>query len=781
MNNRLINTKVAGGGGGCTDIVDNYDPFGGGGLALYQLNGDATDVSTNYNGTWNGTEIYGTGVFGQAAVFNTSSAIVSPNLSGTSLTNSSISIWAKGYQVLFGLKTDGSNNRQYALQVLNDSTIQLTVVNKNGSTLERQVNSGSTINTNQWNHFVLTPNTLYVNGVELNQFYSATPTPISISSLGGDVFMIGAKSDAQSTFQSYFTGSIDQVRVFNTTLTPLEVEALYTEQLCVCDGTVDTLDILGDGSCIATYQLDGNANDLSGNYSGTPTDVSYGVGEFDLAGVLSGSSNYITLPSGSPFDDSDTIKAISFWAKMDGVLATFNHAFRVIGNSSHFFEIIIRSDNECRISIRQGSSSNQINVETINCPKGTGVWRHYVFQLDGTQKIYIDGAEQATQVTYQTGTATTSSWISYPNYTNPVFTLGRNDGTTDFDLDQVRIFNKALNQNEVTTLFEESACTVEPIPPSSNQLVLAFNNGYVYGAGGLVKPDAGNSYGLNVIYHPVSGKHYAAQLAEDTDHMTSIYESSDGGATWSTINLPAFSSAGFGDTAIYNPQTEKIYFGRTRQSVMYVYSINSDGTIGYNRVNNPHTNSGFAVQGTDYSYLWIVSSTGQSNGGGYFVPIANFTGDGSNVSIDTSMRLIGGTNRPYGQGLNWETGDLKTFSDNNDISYFSTSGSFEANTYSEIFFSGFTMTYENDAWFFVNKNDRTQLYRGTTVNGASSLVFNHTQFLSAVRYNPTLRKYYCFDALGDVYSSSNGLSWSFDFSTGGTVYSQTLCTISNFL
>jgi len=762
----IILNKVAGGGGGCTDIVDNYDPFGGGGLALYQLNGDAEDSSPN-NYTLVNLDVtlnYASGVFGQSlAPVTTGDNAYLENLSIPNYISQSF--WIK----LNAFSIDDDRVFSYNFRDQNFTYPQIDTTNGSIS-----LSTSDNLPIGVWTHVAI-----IIDGTNLNVYYNGNlqrniTVPIGTELIRKRLISI---SDTMSTPRY----EIDQVRLFTVPLSPLEVEALYTEELCICDGTVDTLDILGDGSCIATYQLDGNANDLSGNYSGTPTDVSYGVGEFDLAGVLSGSSNYITLPSGSPFDDSDTIKAISFWAKMDGVLATFNHAFRVIGNSSHFFEIIIRSDNECRISIRQGSSSNQINVETINCPKGTGVWRHYVFQLDGTQKIYIDGAEQATQVTYQTGTATTSSWISYPNYTNPVFTLGRNDGTTDFDLDQVRIFNKALNQNEVTTLFEESACTVEPIPPSSNQLVLAFNNGYVYGAGGLVKPDAGNSYGLNVIYHPVSGKHYAAQLAEDTDHMTSIYESSDGGATWSTINLPAFSSAGFGDTAIYNPQTEKIYFGRTRQSVMYVYSINSDGTIGYNRVNNPHTNSGFAVQGTDYSYLWIVSSTGQSNGGGYFVPIANFTGDGSNVSIDTSMRLIGGTNRPYGQGLNWETGDLKTFSDNNDISYFSTSGSFEANTYSEIFFSGFTMTYENDAWFFVNKNDRTQLYRGTTVNGASSLVFNHTQFLSAVRYNPTLRKYYCFDALGDVYSSSNGLSWSFDFSTGGTVYSQTLCTISNFL
>ena len=78
MNNRLINTKAAG-GGGCTDIVDNYDPFGGDGVALYQLNGNANDVSGNYNGTATSVT-YGTGVFGQAAVFNGSTSKILTSL-----------------------------------------------------------------------------------------------------------------------------------------------------------------------------------------------------------------------------------------------------------------------------------------------------------------------------------------------------------------------------------------------------------------------------------------------------------------------------------------------------------------------------------------------------------------------------------------------------------------------------------------------------------------------------------------------------------------------------
>ena len=55
--------------GGCTDTVDLYNPFpDGGGVALYQLNGDATDVSGNYDGTATNVT-YGAGQFGQAGVF----------------------------------------------------------------------------------------------------------------------------------------------------------------------------------------------------------------------------------------------------------------------------------------------------------------------------------------------------------------------------------------------------------------------------------------------------------------------------------------------------------------------------------------------------------------------------------------------------------------------------------------------------------------------------------------------------------------------------------------
>jgi len=59
----------------------------------------------------------------------------------------------------------------------------------------------------------------------------------------------------------------------------------------ISESTVNVCDIFGDGSCIATYTFDGNANDLCGNYNGTwhGTEV-YETGKFGKAAKFDGNS-----------------------------------------------------------------------------------------------------------------------------------------------------------------------------------------------------------------------------------------------------------------------------------------------------------------------------------------------------------------------------------------------------------------------------------------------------------------------------------------------------------
>ena len=238
MNNRLIKSNNAGGGGGCTDTVDLYNPFpDGGGVALYQLNGDATDESGNYNGVFT-TPAYGTGEFGQAGVFNGSSSYISvPNSAGNNLTTISASCWFKknaqgGTGVLMNNGgADGAAQQGWYLAILSSGFIRFSTSGSGDSS----ANVDGTINYADgiWHNVVLTHTAVGV-GTGIYKIY-----------IDGNIVISGSNSRFTSTATQplvigrfaraaveYFNGSIDQVRIFSRALRPYEVEALYTEVYC---------------------------------------------------------------------------------------------------------------------------------------------------------------------------------------------------------------------------------------------------------------------------------------------------------------------------------------------------------------------------------------------------------------------------------------------------------------------------------------------------------------------------------------------------------------------
>ena len=231
FNSRLINTKVAGGGGGCTDIVDNYDPFGGNGVALYQLNGNANDVSGNYNGTATNVT-YGTGVFGQAASFNTSNSVLTAPVAFSTNSPYSVSAWVK---IANGSTTQSCKlfwkivgTEQSALQVFYNGDVgsyYFSVTHK----FETNAGIGYSFpaNDGQWHHYAMTFDgssaNLYIDGANVKSGALDPKSDVgSTNYIGGTSVYNGVTS---------YTGldGVDQVRYFTTELTPLEVEALYTE------------------------------------------------------------------------------------------------------------------------------------------------------------------------------------------------------------------------------------------------------------------------------------------------------------------------------------------------------------------------------------------------------------------------------------------------------------------------------------------------------------------------------------------------------------------------
>ena len=486
-----------------TNTFDDHDPFDGNGIALYQLNGDATDESGNYNGTASNVT-YSTGVFGQAGVFNGSSSIINLPNNSFNFTTVSVSFWLKlnsitGEEYVLDVYDQASGSaRGYAISTDASNKIKFRAWDNNNFA---EVFSSSTLSLNTWYYIAMvatqTSASIYINGSldnsgSLNGFSFQAQQSTSIGAI---------RLTAGGGSLAFLDGSLDQVRIFNTTLTPLEVESLYRERTVVCGGQADTLDILGDNSCIATYQLNGNANDLSGNYSGTPTDVSYGVGEFDLAGVFNGSSSYINLDSLTSFFGQKIVNTVSLWFKIN---STGNYYTIITDYAQTSLNIGIDMETNGTISV-YNRYSNATTVLTTTSSYDDGNWHNIIISNNlSTISGYIDGQ------LFDSDSVSQNSWngSSSQRFTLGAVYLTQNSAYAQHfggSIDQVRIFNKALNSTEVTTLYNETACDALACSGTTNTLDILSDGSCVaaYPLDGSPADLSGNYNGVqggNVTY-----------------------------------------------------------------------------------------------------------------------------------------------------------------------------------------------------------------------------------------------------------------------------------------
>ena len=222
MNNRLIKSNDAG-GGGCTNTVDLYNPFpDGGGVALYQLNGDATDVSGNYDGTISGTIPFVAGQFGQAANIGPSDDYINTGINPSSFSVATISCWFKRNGV-------PSNSRHMIWGTATTTDIFGIVEVGSDAWIGNNTGTSFPVTTfNEWNHIVIIANnsvfSTYLNGQLID-----SNLPNTLPSFSNTNSYLG-----RSVYGAFhqMNGDLDQVRIFNRALRPYEVEALYTEEYC---------------------------------------------------------------------------------------------------------------------------------------------------------------------------------------------------------------------------------------------------------------------------------------------------------------------------------------------------------------------------------------------------------------------------------------------------------------------------------------------------------------------------------------------------------------------
>ena len=596
LNKRIINT---GGGAACTtDTTQILDAGTTQSLALYRFEDNANDTASS------------TGKFGKGAVFNASNSSIDFSPSSPPIfTNAggTISFWIKpntvsANQDIFVTSPNGGWTSPYGqiIRLGSNGKMQLYQYSTGGgNALTNNPLESTTLTANTWSHVVLTMQgnasgnnvKYYLNGSLSGSTTLSSAAPNANSNMQ---LRMGYRNDGG--IQNPYNGVLDQVRIFNKELSSSEVTTLYNET----SSTVDTLQILGDTSCIATYRFEGNAQDLSGNYyngtasniiydySGTASNITYATGKFGKAAVFNGSNSKINVSTTAttPFDPSSKNFSISLWVNFN----SFSNDDALISkwggsNTTKAFWLGLQgtgaANNKLVIYERDGgTNSNYLGTTALTA----STWHHIVYVRNASQIfLYIDNTAQIFSATNGINSGSTQT-----------ITIGQQEGyggtTVDGKIDQLRIFDKSLSSGEVNSLYNETATSAASAAIDNPSTVAYYKM-----ADGTDETGSYNGTASNVDFN-VQGKYGFA--GKFNGSSSNIFNSDRTSTQTTTITLSAWVKTSDTSSSMQILQTESLWL----RSDYILRHDNFNGTGAYRRYN--YSQSSIATG--DYVHVCVV-------------------------------------------------------------------------------------------------------------------------------------------------------------------------------
>jgi hypothetical protein len=408
-------------------------------VAYYDMNDtDGTTVIDSSGNSYTGTGTYTptTGVIDGAMSFNGSDNSVDLGTSIGLSSDFSISLWINPSSVsLVPLVTKWDDNsgdyRSMALFI--DTGKIYFAVGEDGSSTYSGILGTSILSTSgDWVFITAIFNpTNNILSIYKDGILEATQS-ISITSMydGLANFKIGSV-DAFAGSPWYFSGDIDDVRIYNGALTQSEIDALYAmgsqpAQL-VAHYTMDDTD--------GITATDSSVNNYNGSGTYTPT-----TGVIDGAMSFNGTSDNISVTDNTSLDGMSSL-TLSQWVYSDSPGPNMG----LVGKSNGYL-MGIWADTD--LIFHTWTTDN--GYDYLGTPKEvftTGEWNHVVAVWDGNNKtIYVNGVVVATKSGVTGTIVDDSSDLKIGIDTSYAYNfLG--------SLDDVRIYNGALTQSEIDALY----------------------------------------------------------------------------------------------------------------------------------------------------------------------------------------------------------------------------------------------------------------------------------------------------------------------------------------
>jgi len=213
--------------------------------------------------------------------------------------------------------------------------------------------------------------------------------------------------------------------------------------------TVNNVDPFGDGSGVALWQFDGNANDAGGNYNGTWHGTEqYDTGKFGQAAKFNNS--YIN----TIFQNTTNIYfSYSFWFKSYVADTTLGVLVDDRENSSTYNRSIYvtldfknTTNKYLKILIKDGTTTWD---NSIPFSPNDNDWHFLCVIYDNDLHTYLDNVLKD-ETSISTTRILKSGYLYFGKYL-----YGSSNYYFNGLIDQVRIFNRALTAEEVAILYNE--------------------------------------------------------------------------------------------------------------------------------------------------------------------------------------------------------------------------------------------------------------------------------------------------------------------------------------
>jgi hypothetical protein len=222
---------------------------------------------------------------------------------------------------------------------------------------------------------------------------------------------------------------------------------------------------------IAHYKFENNYNDNAGINDGT------NLGSVFAADRFGNANNAIYLDGNNvvTFGDIDLINpdfTISFWLNYDSIPAGYAAKIltkRDICSSGNFLDIAV---NPTSIGMEVYSGANNANAAGTGDITIHGSWYHVVFVVDQTNQethSYLDGVLIST-TTWATSIGSIDNPAPFGISNSPCIPVNANNIGYSGYIDDIRVYNRATNQTEVTALFNEANPTATITENLNNEI-----------------------------------------------------------------------------------------------------------------------------------------------------------------------------------------------------------------------------------------------------------------------------------------------------------------------